>query len=354
MAKVLDEIDGALKAFIEQQTVFFLGSAPLDGHGHVNLSPRGLDSLRVLGPRRVVVLDLTGSGNETAAHLRENGRVTVMLCAFSGKPKILRLYGRGRVLPRGSAAFVELSGHFPDLPGARQMFDIAVERIQTSCGFGVPEGDLKPRQTLIDWATRKGEAGLADYWATKNARSIDGLPTGIEATLAGASLGAMSAPAAVKSGATPGGADQPAVGDVAYSEKCENAAGPVALDHVSLAVRDLEASVVFYRDAVGLRPVARPDLGFPGAWFDLGSGRTLHLLADPAVSETQGAACLEGPPGRCSHFAVRVSAWAERVEGLKRAGRTVVASRSGRPAAFVADPDGHWVELIDYGVQGAA
>lgn len=345
MAKVLEAIDASLQRFIEQQAVFFVASAPLRGDGHVNVSPRGLDSLRVLGPRRVAVLDLTGSGNETAAHLHENGRVTVMFCAFSGKPKIVRLYGRGCVLPLGSQAFAELCGHFPNLPGVRQIFDITVERVQTSCGFGVPEGELRPRDTLLDWAARKGDTGLAEYWATKNRRSIDGLPTGIEATLAG--VGA----AAGQTSAGPAQATS-SDGQAASGVTAEVTGETVSLDHVSLAVTDLAASLAFYRDALGLRCVDRPDLGFPGAWLALGDGRTLHLLADPSRSAQAGglpagdASRRSDAPGRCSHFALRIDDWGARVDGLRRAGWTVVASRSGRHAAFVADPDGHWVELI--------
>ncbi len=177
--KVLPEIDAALGEWITAQPLFFNASAPLAGDGHINLSPRGLDSFRVLGPRRVAYLDLTGSGNETAAHLRENGRVTIMFCAFEGEPRILRLFGRGRVVLPGDDDWTELLGHFnADLPGIRQIVDIEVERIQSSCGYGVPlmafQGE---RERLLEWAEKKGEEGIADYQRRNNAVSIDGLPS---------------------------------------------------------------------------------------------------------------------------------------------------------------------------------
>ena len=177
MGKVVEEITDELRAFIERQPLFFVASAPLAAEGHVNLSPKGLDSLRVLGPRRVAYLDLTGSGNETAAHLAENGRITLMFCAFEGPPRILRLYGAGTVLLPGDAEWDALRPRFPDYPGVRQIVVVEVERVQTSCGFAVPRMELVgQRDTLHRWARGKGEAGLVDYRALKNARSIDGLP----------------------------------------------------------------------------------------------------------------------------------------------------------------------------------
>lgn len=177
MAKTFPALDERLTAFIHDQPVYFVGSAPLAADGHVNLSPKGLDTLRVLGPRRVAYLDLTGSGNETSAHLDENGRITLMFCAFSGKPKILRLYGRGRTVLPTDTQWEALRSAFPDHPGARQLIDVEIQRIQTSCGFGVPEGDLQPRPTLTEWSERKGAEGLKRYWTEKNAISIDGLAT---------------------------------------------------------------------------------------------------------------------------------------------------------------------------------
>jgi hypothetical protein len=178
MGTALESLSPELRAFIEAQHVFFVATAPLGRNGHVNLSPKGMDTFRVLSPDRVAYLDLTGSGNETAAHLLENGRVTVMFCAFEGNPKILRLYGRGRVEPPGSTEWAELSALFPALPGARQLVVVDVTRVQTSCGFGVPvmrfESD---RDTLVNWAESKGDEGLRQYREKKNRSSIDGLPT---------------------------------------------------------------------------------------------------------------------------------------------------------------------------------
>jgi hypothetical protein len=166
------------RAFIEVQHVFFVASAPLEPDGHVNLSPKGMDTFRVVSPNRIAYLDLTGSGNETAAHLVQNGRVTVMFCAFDGKPTILRLFGRGRVVRPGAAEWDELSKLFPALPGARQVIVVDVTRVQTSCGFGVPVMRFEAeRDTLVRWAESKGEEGLRQYREKKNRASIDGLPT---------------------------------------------------------------------------------------------------------------------------------------------------------------------------------
>lgn len=178
MAELFDEITERLRAFITAQQMFFVASAPLSADGHVNLSPKGLDSLRILSPRRVAYLDLTGSGNETSAHLRENGRITLMFCAFAGPPRILRLFGRGDVCLPGSATWDELSPLFDEYPGARQIIVVDVTRVQTSCGYGVPLYDfVGQRDTMIRWANAKGVDGLETYRAEKNARSIDGLPT---------------------------------------------------------------------------------------------------------------------------------------------------------------------------------
>lgn len=177
MAQVHNQICDDLAAFIAAQPMFFVGSAPLSTDGHVNLSPKGLDSLRVLGPHRVAYLDLTGSGNETAAHLAENGRITLMFCAFDGSPRILRLYGRGEVVLPGSPLWQELHPLFPDHPGARQIIVAQIERVQTSCGFAVPLMHYeRQRDTLIRWAEAKSPESLERYRAEKNARSIDGLP----------------------------------------------------------------------------------------------------------------------------------------------------------------------------------
>ncbi|MDH5784360.1 MAG: pyridoxamine 5'-phosphate oxidase family protein [Chromatiales bacterium] len=178
MAKVLPEINNELAEWIARQPLFFVASAPLSGEGHVNLSPRGLDSLRVLGPHDVAYYDLVGSGNETAAHLAENGRITIMFCAFEGAPRILRLYGRGEVVRPEDGEWNELAAHFDSsLPPARQIIRITVSRIQTSCGYGVPLMSLQSqRDDLISWADKKGAAGLQSYQQQNNLTSIDGLP----------------------------------------------------------------------------------------------------------------------------------------------------------------------------------
>jgi hypothetical protein len=179
MAKFFERIDEKTRRFIGEQKMFFTASAPLGG-GRVNLSPKGIDTFRVLDERTVCYLDLTGSGNETAAHLAENGRLTVMFCSFSGAPLILRLYGRGEVVRPGAEKWDEFSALFEDFPGTRQIVVLKVESLQTSCGFGVPLYEFKEdRRQLLEWAERKGEDGVRDYWRDKNQTSIDGLPTGI-------------------------------------------------------------------------------------------------------------------------------------------------------------------------------
>ncbi len=143
----------------------------------MNLSPKGYDSFRILSPTRVAYLDLTGSGVETISHLRENGRITLMACAFAGAPRISRIYGAGTVHEIGSPEFCELMTHFPELPGRRAIIDVAVDRVTTSCGYSVPMMDLvSDRDRLLDWARAKGDDGLEEYRASKNARSIDDLP----------------------------------------------------------------------------------------------------------------------------------------------------------------------------------
>ncbi len=180
MARVLDAITDELAAFIAAQRVFFVATAPTDG-GHVNVSPKGLDTFAVLDPNTVAYLDLTGSGVETVAHLRENGRITIMFCAFDGKPNIVRLYGRGEVLPIGEAEADDLLPRFGEYPGARSVIRVQVDRVSTSCGYGVPlleyEGE---RDELMKFAERRGPDGLVEYRAEKNAASIDGL-SGLDA-----------------------------------------------------------------------------------------------------------------------------------------------------------------------------
>jgi hypothetical protein len=176
MGKVFDALDDKLTEWIGQQHVFFVATAPSAG-GHVNLSPKGHDCLRVIDPSTVAYLDLTGSGAETIAHTRENGRITVMLCAFEGPPLILRLYGEGQAHANGSPRYEDLQSRFPDLPGARSIVTVAIDRVQTSCGYSIPFMDYRDeRPTLQQWATRQGEGGLREYWAEKNVESIDGLP----------------------------------------------------------------------------------------------------------------------------------------------------------------------------------
>lgn len=184
MAKQFERIGDEHRTFILRQKMFFVASAAADGR--VNVSPKGLDTLRLFGANEVAYLDLTGSGNETAAHLKATGRLTLMFCAFEGPPVILRLYGSGRVLRRGSDGYMALVDRFEELPGARQIVVQTVDLVQTSCGYGVPLMDFKAhRGSLIRWAEAKGEDGVEAYWREKNLRSIDGLPTGAEDATAG-------------------------------------------------------------------------------------------------------------------------------------------------------------------------
>ena len=181
MAKQFTKIEAAQAAFIAAQHIFFTASAAATGR--INISPRGADAFRVLNPNAVAYLDETGSGNETAAHLRLSGRLTIMFCGFESVPMILRLYGRGRTLARGTPEYEALlesafDGHEP--PGARQIVHLDVEMVQTSCGYGVPLFDYREdRPTLRRWAEAKGPDGVAAYRYEKNLVSIDGFPTGI-------------------------------------------------------------------------------------------------------------------------------------------------------------------------------
>ncbi|HEX4055624.1 MAG TPA: pyridoxamine 5'-phosphate oxidase family protein [Tepidisphaeraceae bacterium] len=178
MAKPHDAITSELADLIRAQPMFFVATAPLSPQGRVNLSPKGLDTFRILSPKRVAYLDLTGSGNETAAHLLENTRITFMFLTFDDPPKILRLYGRGKVVLPNDDEWPELRSCFPDLPGTRQVIVADIDRVQTSCGFGVPLMRLAAhRDMLPKWAERKGPRGLQEYRAEKNRYSIDGLPT---------------------------------------------------------------------------------------------------------------------------------------------------------------------------------
>ena len=183
MAKLHEHITDSIRSFIEKQHLFFVATAPLSAEGHVNLSPKGLDSLRVLSRDRVAYLDLTGSGNETSAHLYENGRITFMFCAFDGPPNILRLYGTGRTVLLDSAEWDELYRQFPgDFAGVRQIIVADIDRVQTACGYAVPFMEFAgERETQRRWAESKGEDGLETYRQEKNLCSIDGLPTPLAA-----------------------------------------------------------------------------------------------------------------------------------------------------------------------------
>lgn len=177
MGRTMKKISSRLSRWIEAQPVFFVATAPADPGTHINVSPRGLDTFRVLDEYRVAWLDLTGSGVETIAHLRADGRITLMFCAFEGPARILRLYGRGTVHEPGDPLYDELRPRFPEIPGERAIVDVAVDRVSTSCGFGVPLMEyVGPRSELVDFARRQGEKGIAAYRAEENAGSIDGLP----------------------------------------------------------------------------------------------------------------------------------------------------------------------------------
>lgn len=177
MGKIFDEIDGKLRDFIEAQHCFFVASAPSGDGGHVNCSPKGTDSFRILGPTTVAYLDYVGSGVETIAHVRQNGRVVIMFCAFEGPPKIVRLHGRGEILEPGDAAFAALLAEFTPPPGVRAIVRVELSRIADSCGYAVPRlAYVGERKEMTAWAERKGEDGLVDYQREKNATSLDGLP----------------------------------------------------------------------------------------------------------------------------------------------------------------------------------
>jgi hypothetical protein len=177
MGRTFDTIFDDMREWIEAQHLFFVATAPSGPDGHVNLSPKGYDTFRVLDETTVAYLDLTGSGVETIAHLRETGRITLMFCAFEGPPRIVRLYGRGEVLEPGDPGFEALVADVGDLPGARAAIRVSVERISSSCGFSIPFMDyVGERPTLSEWAERKSDDDLDEYRAEKNAVSIDGLP----------------------------------------------------------------------------------------------------------------------------------------------------------------------------------
>ncbi len=178
MGQKYSEISEKNIQFIHQQKIYFVGTATADSR--VNISPKGMDSFKVLGPNRVIWLNVTGSGNETSAHIQQNSRMTIMFLAFDGSPNILRLYGQAKVIHKNDASWPELSSHFTLLPGTRQIFDLSVDLVQNSCGMSVPffsyDGD---REQLKDWAIKKGDDGLEQYWEKKNQKSLDGLDTKI-------------------------------------------------------------------------------------------------------------------------------------------------------------------------------
>ncbi len=177
MGKVFDRLDARLTEWLGAQHVFFVATAPAGREGLVNLSPKGLDSFTILGPCEVAYLDLTGSGAETIAHLRENGRITFLFCAFEGPPKIVRLYGRGRVVEPQDAEFAGLRAKFGSPALARSIVVVELTRIADSCGYGVPLMRFEADRTqLTDWAERKGPDAVREYQAQHNRESLDGLP----------------------------------------------------------------------------------------------------------------------------------------------------------------------------------
>ena len=178
MAEQFAELREELSQFITTQKVFFVATAAPDGR--INLSPKGQDSLRVLSPTEILWMNLTGSGNETAAHLSESNRMTMMWCAFEGPPRILRVYGTAQVFHPRDARWEEFSIQLPSALGTRQYFLVSIDLVQTSCGYAVPFMDyVEDRRVLSKWAENKGEEGISKYWQAKNQLSIDGKPTGI-------------------------------------------------------------------------------------------------------------------------------------------------------------------------------
>jgi len=177
MGKARTTIDEVATRFIQAQPMFFVASAPLDANGHVNVSPKGVDSFRILDPATVAYLDLTGSGVETVAHIKENGRVVLMFCAFQGAPNILRLHGRGRVVEPHQPEFKDLAARFPAYQSTRSIIVVELTRVADSCGYGVPLMKYEAeRSQLFDWTRKKGPEGLDAYRREKNRRSVDGLP----------------------------------------------------------------------------------------------------------------------------------------------------------------------------------
>ncbi|MBN8601545.1 MAG: pyridoxamine 5'-phosphate oxidase family protein [Planctomycetes bacterium] len=177
MGKKLESISPELAAWISEQHLFFVATAPLANDGLVNLSPKGLDSFRVIGEQQVAYLDLTGSGAETIAHLRENGRIVLMFCAFSGPPKIVRLHGQGKVITKGDEQWGQWLALYPAHRGIRSVIVVDVSRVSESCGYSVPRMEfVEDRETLVRWAEKKSDEELVQYRRTKNQKSVEGLP----------------------------------------------------------------------------------------------------------------------------------------------------------------------------------
>lgn len=178
MGQTLNKLSADNSKFIKEQKLFFVGTAASEGS--VNISPKGMDSLRILNDNRIIWLNLTGSGNECSAHVQLNQRMTIMFCAFAGPPLILRVYGKAKVIHKNDPQWKELYSKFNPSIGARQIFDLEIDRIQTSCGMAVPYFEYKEdRELLTEWAQKKGVEGLKEYWIKNNQNTIDGIPTNI-------------------------------------------------------------------------------------------------------------------------------------------------------------------------------
>lgn len=178
MGSFYESISQHHQDFIARQHIFFVASAPLNAEGHVNLSPKGMDSFRVLSPNQVAYMDVISSGNETSAHILENGRVTFMFCAFDGAPNILRLYGRGQTILPGQPGWDALAPHFKLVASVRQLIVADIYKVQSSCGYGVPLFEYSgEREQHFKWAQKLGPEGLSEYSLEHNSISLDGMPT---------------------------------------------------------------------------------------------------------------------------------------------------------------------------------
>jgi len=176
VADFFDSLDEKHIAFINEQKIYFVATAA--NEGSINLSPKGMDTFAVIDNNTVAYLDLTGSGNETAAHLYENARMTIMMCSFDKHPLIFRMYGKGKVISQNTEEWKKWKYHFDDFPGMRQIIALEIDNIQTSCGYAVPTAEnFQERRTLVRWAEKKGDTGIKEYWKEKNITSLDGLPT---------------------------------------------------------------------------------------------------------------------------------------------------------------------------------